>query len=105
MRRSLLFLLFIALAPAAARAQESPAVRAEATAPLDPSASAAGAPAPMQSSGLPTAPPPPRTMRAYWHVFIAFAIAWALLFGYVVALGRRFGSLEREIKRLEGTGV
>ncbi|MBW3630848.1 MAG: CcmD family protein [Gemmatimonadetes bacterium] len=44
-------------------------------------------------------------MRAYWHVFVAFAVAWALLFGYVVALGRRFGSLEREIRRLEGTGV
>ena len=48
---------------------------------------------------------PPRTLRAYWHVFIAFAIAWALLFGYVVVLGRRFGVLEKEIKRLEGTGV
>lgn len=54
------------------------------------------------ATGLPQAPPPPRTLRAYWHVFIAFALAWTLLFGYAIMLGRRFGALEREVRRIEG---
>ena len=93
MRRLLLCLMLLTAAPLAARAQESVPVQTE--------AAATGA---TQSNGLPVAPAPPRTLRAYWHVFIAFAIAWALLFGYVLMLGRRFGSLEREIARLEGSG-
>ena len=103
MRRLMLCLLLLTAAPLAVRAQEPPTTQTEAAAP-------AGAAAPsvesasIQSNGLPVAPAPPRTLRAYWHVFIAFAIAWALLFGYVVMLGRRFGSLEREIARLEGSG-
>jgi CcmD family protein len=52
-------------------------------------------------TGLPSVEAPPRTLRAYWHVFVAFALAWGLLFGYAVALGRRFGALEREVRRLE----
>ena len=43
-----------------------------------------------------------RTMRAYWHVFAAFTIAWLLLFGYVVSIGRRFRTLEREVDTLRG---
>jgi CcmD family protein len=105
MRLPLLCLLLIGLAPLPARAQEPPAAQTEAAVVEGQAVPSVGAPVPAQSSGLPTAPTPPRTMRAYWHVFVAFAIAWALLFGYVVVLGRRFGSLEREIKRLEGTGV
>jgi CcmD family protein len=46
---------------------------------------------------------PPRTLRAYWHVFIAFALAWALLFGYTISLGRRFRRVEDEVDRLRGT--
>jgi CcmD family protein len=103
MRRLLLCLLLLAGMPAASRAQEPPAVQTEVAAPASDAATEAAAPS--QSSGLPVAAAPPRTMRAYWHVFIAFAIAWALLFGYVVVLGRRFGMLEKEIKRLEGTGA
>jgi CcmD family protein len=41
-----------------------------------------------------------RTMRGYWHLFIAFALSWVVLFGYVVSLGSRFGKLERELERL-----
>ena len=104
MRHLLLCLLLATAAPAAAIAQESPAVQTEATASTGGAAGVETA-APTQSSGLPVTAAPPRTLRAYWHVFIAFAIAWALLFGYVVVLGRRFGVLEKEIKRLEGTGV
>jgi CcmD family protein len=53
-----------------------------------------------EPSGLPVRATPPPTMRAYWHVFAAFAIAWALLFAYAIFLGRRFASLERELRRL-----
>lgn len=52
--------------------------------------------------GLPLREPPPRTLRAYWHVFIAFAVTWALLFGYALTVGRRFGKLEEELRRLRG---
>jgi CcmD family protein len=49
------------------------------------------------------APAPPRTLRAYWHVFIAFALAWLFLFGYAVSLGRRFRKLEQDVDALRGT--
>ncbi|HET7274358.1 MAG TPA: CcmD family protein [Longimicrobiaceae bacterium] len=42
----------------------------------------------------------PRTLRDYWHLFIAFALAWALLFGYALTLGRRFHRLDQEVQRL-----
>jgi CcmD family protein len=56
------------------------------------------------SGALPAAqaPAPPRTLRAYWHVFIAFTLAWLFLFGYALSLGRRFGRLEREVDSLRG---
>src|SRR5215207_6106194 len=46
---------------------------------------------------------PPRTLRAYWHVFIAFTLAWLFLFGYALSLGRRFRNLERDVDQLRGT--
>ena len=52
------------------------------------------------STGLPTQATPPRTLRAHWHVYIAFAATWLLLFGYAVWLGRRFGRLEEEIRQV-----
>lgn len=45
---------------------------------------------------------PPRSMRAYWHVFIAFGITWALIFAFALSIGRRFGQLELEVQRLTG---
>lgn len=42
---------------------------------------------------------PPRTLRAYWHVFIAFAVTWLLLFGYALSLGRRWAALERQLQQ------
>ena len=45
---------------------------------------------------------PPRTLRAYWHVFIAYALAWLFLFGYAISLGRRFRNLERDVDQLRG---
>lgn len=54
------------------------------------------------SSPLPSRPAPPRTLRAHWHVFVAFALAWALLFGYALSLGRRFARLERDLQGMHG---
>ncbi|HET6765556.1 MAG TPA: CcmD family protein [Longimicrobiaceae bacterium] len=54
------------------------------------------------SSGLPAEQAPPRTLRAYTHVWVAFTIAWLLLFGYVISVGRRFARLEREVEALRG---
>jgi CcmD family protein len=94
--RRLLSVLAISLAllsPAALRAQAAPDTSAAAVA-------AAPAPASASESGLPQRVGPPRTLKAYWHVFIAFAIAWILLFGYALSLGRRFARVERELRRL-----
>jgi CcmD family protein len=89
-------LLLVSAAPARAQAA-SPSATPEQIAPP----SAAGGAAP-HSTGLPgdEAPAPPRTLRAYWHVWIAFSVAWILLFGYVLMLGRRFSRLEDEVRRL-----
>ena len=54
------------------------------------------------STGLPGVASQPRTLRAYTHVFVAFGVAWVLLFGYTVYVGRKFGQLEEELKRLKG---
>lgn len=85
------------------------AALALAAAPAPPaSAQAAAPPAAVTqpaASALPgaQAPAPPRTLRAYWHVFIAFGLAWLFLFGYALSLGRRFRNLEREVDTLRGT--
>jgi len=63
-----------------------------------PAASDASAPV-AGSTGLPRYTPP-RTMRAYAHVFIAFAVAWVLLFGYVLFLARRFRRVEEQVEAL-----
>lgn len=41
----------------------------------------------------------PRLQRAYLHVFLAFGIAWVLIFGYAVTLGKRFNRLEQDLER------
>lgn len=42
------------------------------------------------------AAPPPATLRAYAHVFVAFAVVWLLVLGYVLRLAARIRRLERE---------
>ena len=42
----------------------------------------------------------PRSLRAYTHVFVAFSVAWVLLFGYTLTIGRRFRALEAEVEAL-----
>jgi len=40
-------------------------------------------------------------MRHFWHVFIAYAIAWVFLFSWVVSILRRMKGVE---ERLGGRG-
>ncbi len=39
-----------------------------------------------------------QSLRPYGHVFIAYALAWALVLGWVVSLGRRWSRLEDDIE-------
>jgi len=36
-------------------------------------------------------------MRDFWHVFIAYGIAWAILFGWVFAIFRRLGRIKSKL--------
>ncbi len=101
MTRTLVLLVTALLlaSPFAVAAQQSgtvpvPAVEA------DPAFTAAEAPP--AAAGLPQRAAAERTMRGYWHLFIAFAVTWLLLFGYAISLGRRFGTLERQLDRTGG---
>jgi CcmD family protein len=40
---------------------------------------------------------PTREMRHFWHVFIAYAIAWALVFGWLVSILRRLKRVEEKL--------
>jgi CcmD family protein len=106
MRPIRIALLALALfAPAAARAQapagetatEAAGV-AQAGAPVSPAAPAADA-APAGATSLPRYTPP-RTLRAYAHVFVAFSVVWMLLFGYLVFLARKFRRVEEQVAAL-----
>jgi CcmD family protein len=39
-----------------------------------------------------------QSLRPYWYVFIAYSLAWVLLMGWVLSIGRR-------IRRLEDAGT
>ena len=41
-----------------------------------------------------------RLGRPYWHVFIAYALVWLLVAGWVISIARRLARVE---KRLEGS--
>jgi CcmD family protein len=98
----LLALLALAAAPAHAQAPAGEtatgAAASSAGAPASAAAPAADAP-PSAGSSLPRYTPP-RTLRAYTHVFVAFAVAWALLFGYMVFLARKFRRVEEQVEAL-----
>lgn len=42
---------------------------------------------------------PGRGMRDFWHVFVAYGIAWLLLMGWMVATFRRLGRVEKQLQR------
>lgn len=96
--RILILALFaLAAAPAASLAAQAPAAQTEAAAPA---ASAPAADAAQTGSAALPRYTPPRTMRAYTHVFVAFALAWVLLFGYVVHIARKFRRVEEQVNAL-----
>ena len=102
----LLLLGLVALAlllPTPARGQEAGGgnggAAVEATA--DPAADGSVAQAAPPAGELLVAP---RSGRAYSHVFLAFGIAWVLVLGFVVVLGRRFAAVERDLSQLRAGG-
>jgi CcmD family protein len=38
-----------------------------------------------------------QSLKPYWHVFIAYAIAVVLILGWVVSIARRLSALERRL--------
>ncbi len=38
-----------------------------------------------------------QSLRPYGHVFLAYALAWALVLGWVISLARRWARLEDEL--------
>ena len=36
-------------------------------------------------------------MRHFWHVFIAYALAWAILFGWVLSILKRLRRVEEKL--------
>ncbi len=39
----------------------------------------------------------PPSLRPYWHVFVAYAIAWGLVMGWAVSIARRLSRVERRL--------
>ncbi len=39
------------------------------------------------------------SMRHFWHVFAAYAVAWLLILGWLFSVARRIGRLERRLDR------
>lgn len=40
--------------------------------------------------------------RGFWHVFAAYAVVWALVFGWIVKIGRQLARVERKLGSGEG---
>jgi CcmD family protein len=40
--------------------------------------------------------------RGFWHVFAAYAILWALVFGWIVRIGRQLARVEQKLDASEG---
>lgn len=40
-----------------------------------------------------------QSLRPYWHVFIAYALAWILVFGWLFSIARRLSRVERKLER------
>lgn len=39
-----------------------------------------------------------QSLRGYTHMFIAYAIAWAVVVGWVVSIARRLGRVEKALE-------
>lgn len=100
MRRAmpaLILALSLAFGSAPVRAQEPAPVVEAAAQPADASQALR-----TQVQALPQQPAPPRTLRAYWHLFAAFTFGWLAIFGYTISLSRRFKRLEQQLDALGG---
>ena len=40
-----------------------------------------------------------QSLRGYRHVFIAYAVAWLLVFGWLFSVARRLARIERSLQR------
>lgn len=48
-------------------------------------------------SGLPPSTMGAQSLRPYWHVFIAYAIAIVMVLGWVISIGRRLKNVEEKL--------
>jgi CcmD family protein len=39
-----------------------------------------------------------QSLRGYTHMFLAYAIAWVVLVGWVISIARRLGRVEKALK-------
>ena len=58
---------------------------------------AAAVPAVAQEAAAPATGLSGQSLRPYQFVFIAYALAWVLVLGWVVAIARRMARLERRL--------
>ena len=49
------------------------------------------------ASGLPGSNMAAQSLRPYWHVFIAYAIAITVVLGWVISIGRRLRQVENQL--------
>ncbi|MEE2669118.1 MAG: hypothetical protein VYD78_03875 [Gemmatimonadota bacterium] len=40
--------------------------------------------------------------RAYWHVFVAYALAWFIILVWLISMFRRLGRVEEQLGNVEG---
>jgi CcmD family protein len=38
-----------------------------------------------------------QNLRSYWHVFVAYGLAWLLIFGWIFSVARRLSRIERRL--------
>lgn len=43
-------------------------------------------------------------MRHFWHVFVAYAVAWVIIAGWLWSIVRRLRRTEERLSRLDGSG-
>lgn len=60
-----------------------------------------GLPTELLAQAAQSAPEPPREMRQFWHVFIAYAIAWLLVFVWLLTILRRIRRVDERLTKLE----
>lgn len=40
-----------------------------------------------------------QNLRGYTHMFIAYAIAWLVVVGWIISIARRLGRVEKELRK------